>query len=630
MPDPLVASSPIMPLLPAVASVPDSLPVVTESTVRHVALPDIPLLPKEASKALIVQWCSLVQMPDMLHPHLAFISQDMLVLIEHKFAVFFIENPLETCCAYDVLSKKEFCRILILVFSDVLMGIAVNLSLSRRLKNADLVKFSLADSNVENNTVIDITNIVKEFVTPNGISTLSDSMEIDAVKVLNECLPKFPVDWRSIVNAKDAKTVKSWISMFLIALMKARQVGPKAVMYGYTVTMGPNTQHNTKTVQKRPAHNPPDASRNQPPASKKPRSASSNPCTGCGRSGHSLDSCHFTAHPDFNASNNAWNVSDKGKAWAKKGKTFLPASTTLSGAEHKFVFPVVPDASTASNAPVRTVTPATSSTPMKGMHIFPGFIPEFELASTLSSLSHSNNNHLLPCTISVSSQGANLAAARSIKVGALLDTGSLAGDFISQEVVDEFRLKSNTVTTPRLVCSGLDNTCINLNKTVPVTVLFTNELTSKINSVLLNAYILKDSPIDLIVGLPSIKKYNLFQAVPSLISNTVNLTDVRTCTNEPALGNLKNTQKLKTEKFLTSNPLLHASLIDSADRIFGAPSEDNNEIPAKVGSFEPWLGSHFPTDDPLSKIHISGSDTFRKQKSLDICSVTCYLQNQPN
>ena len=131
----------------------------------------------------------------------------MLVLIEHKFAVFFIENPLETCCAYDVLSKKEFCRILILVFSDVLMGIAVNLSLSRRLKNADLVKFSLADSNVENNTVIDITNIVKEFVTPNGISTLSDSMEIDAVKVLNECLPKFPVDWRSIVNAKDAKTV---------------------------------------------------------------------------------------------------------------------------------------------------------------------------------------------------------------------------------------------------------------------------------------------------------------------------------------------------------------------------------------------------------------------------------------
>jgi len=89
------------------------------------------------------------------------------------------------------------------------------------------------------------------------------------------------------------------------------------------------------------------------------------------------------------------------------------------------------------------------------------------------------NANLLPCTLSVSSQGTNLAAARRLKIGALLDTGSLAGDFVSQRLVDDFRLVSKTAPHPSLVCSGLNNQCVDLHKKTAITVSFINEITLK-------------------------------------------------------------------------------------------------------------------------------------------------------
>jgi hypothetical protein len=203
-----------------------------------------------------------------------------------------------------------------------------------------------------------------------------------------------------------------------------------------------------------------------------------------------------------------------------------------------------------------------------------------------------------------------LAAARRHKIGALLDTGSLAGDFVSQRLVDDLRLVSKTVPHPSLVCSGLNNQCVDLHKKTAITVSFINEITLKINTFDINAFILKDTTIDLIVGLPTIKKYSLFQALPSLVSDKVNTGNVRTCTTgsgEPALVSKKNTYPF------TINSALHASLLESADRIFGDPVQDLNDIPAKVDSFEPWLKSQFSTADPLAQINISGSHEFRAQ-----------------
>lgn len=204
-------------------------------------------------------------------------------------------------------------------------------------------------------------------------------------------------------------------------------------------------------------------------------------------------------------------------------------------------------------------------------------------------------------------------------MSALLDTGSLAGDFISQQLVDRYNFPCNTVSTPSIVCSGLNNNCIDLFKTVSLTVLFTNEITSKINTFSINAFILKDTPIDLIVGLSTIKKHSLFQAVPSLVSTYVRKP-------EPALHFFSKAEEPEPiphfqeniETPLTVNSTLHASLIDSAERIFGEPVQDHNEIPASVGSFEPWLKNQFSADDPLAQINISGSHEFRAQ-ILSLC-----------
>ena len=582
---------------------------VSEAVIRQVALPDIPLLPKTATKRLIAQWISQISNPLMTHPYHLYLTLEMRALIEIKFAAYFEDNPHETPCDYDKLSKEEFCRILTLVFSDVVLGTAVNLTLSRRLKNADVVRFSLADPDVENTTVVDIINIVKEFVTPSGISTISDSMHLESVKVLNDSLPKSPIDWRSIVNAREAKTVKEWTVLFLRSMAAARSTHAKAAMYGYQVTHGPQTIHNLKAAQKRPAES---ASNGQALVSKKQKILISRSlCKGCGRS-HPLDSCHFASHPDFNSSSEVWTNSESGKAWAKRGKTTLPARLTLSGATHEFMYPPRTSGVDTSASP-KTLSNPTSKSHTKGMVVSSGCMKN-ELASTLSSLNSSNTN-LIPCTI-FPLQGTNLVAAKNIKVEALLDTGSLAGDFLSQLLVDKYNLNCIPVVNHSLVRSGLNNNCVDLSKTVSLTVSYINQLSNEINSFDINAFILKETPIDLIVGLSTIKKYGLFDTLPSLVSDKVPLKNVGVCTGciEPALSILKNTENENPNNFdnpLSTNPTLHASLINSADRIFGDSVQDLNQIPDKVGSFEPWLKSQFSTDDPLAKINISGSPEFR-------------------
>ena len=46
---------------------------------------------------------------------------------------------------------------------------------------------------------------------------------------------------------------------------------------------------------------------------------------------------------------------------------------------------------------------------------------------------------------------------------ALLDTSSLAGDFISERLVDKYSLAPVVTSNLRTVCSGLKNECVKIN-----------------------------------------------------------------------------------------------------------------------------------------------------------------------
>ena len=83
-----------------------------------------------------------------------------------------------------------------------------------------------------------------------------------------------------------------------------------------------------------------------------------------------------------------------------------------------------------------------------------------------------------------------------------MDTGALDGNFISENIIHRYNLapftshSENTFT----VCSGLDSKCYDIYKSIPLCVTFFNEILNKNDTFEIEAIILKDSRIDLIIG----------------------------------------------------------------------------------------------------------------------------------
>ena len=68
------------------------------------------------------------------------------------------------------------------------------------------------------------------------------------------------------------------------------------------------------------------------------------------------------------------------------------------------------------------------------------------------------------------------------------------------------------------VCSGLDNTCHTLNTKVDLGVTFHNELLNNNETFDTSPVILKETPVNIIIGRDTIKKYKLFEKIPSQLS----------------------------------------------------------------------------------------------------------------
>ena len=105
----------------------------------------------------------------------------------------------------------------------------------------------------------------------------------------------------------------------------------------------------------------------------------------------------------------------------------------------------------------------------------------------------------------------------SVEGEALLNTGSLAGDFVSERLVEEYSLVPIVTANYRTVCSGLSNECVKINTILLLRVTLVNEIVNKNKSFDIEATILKNTPIDLIIGRNTIKKHKLFDQIPSLL-----------------------------------------------------------------------------------------------------------------
>jgi hypothetical protein len=195
-------------------------------------------------------------------------------------------------------------------------------------------------------------------------------------------------------------------------------------------------------------------------------------CYGCGRNNHKKTDCALKAHEDWNTENKSWPLSSKGIAWKAKNALVLPFNASLSGnAIPKFKY-----------------TPKTSelNTIALDDHVNDAVL----LANILI------NNILLPITC-------------------LIDTGALQANYISREVAESLKAyglqfcKCNSV-----VCLAIHNKCSNVKEEVNFKLKFLNELTFQYDIIQVTAKLVNNLNYDVIIGLPTIRQYNLLTKFP--------------------------------------------------------------------------------------------------------------------
>jgi hypothetical protein len=114
----------------------------------------------------------------------------------------------------------------------------------------------------------------------------------------------------------------------------------------------------------------------------------------------------------------------------------------------------------------------------------------------------------------------NKDTIRGSNAKVLVDTGSLAGDFISHSFLiqlhgtDYVYHKKRSIT----VCSGLDDHCFETNAVVDLCLVFSSELNKEI-IIFITAFVSRDSKVDLILGRQTLKKHNFHKLTPSHFQN---------------------------------------------------------------------------------------------------------------
>jgi hypothetical protein len=146
--------------------------------------------------------------------------------------------------------------------------------------------------------------------------------------------------------------------------------------------------------------------------------------------------------------------------------------------------------------------------------------------SDIISTMYSDNsvNNYIDVSVSATLQA---STRRRNNAKALLDTGSRT---VKELHLDPFILTDRS----KLVCSGLDNSCYDVSSYIALLVSYFSETSNKYVTIELKATILNSSPIDLVIGRDSIRKYDLFSEIPSplaspVMASTVKLGSVPTC-----------------------------------------------------------------------------------------------------
>lgn len=336
-----------------------------------------------------------------------------------------------------------------------------------------------------------------------------------------------------------------------------------------------------------------------------PNSPAASLCTGCGRA-HDVSTCMLRAHPDFNKESVAWVNSTKGKAWAsKEGKpvTHLPWKSTLSGLP--WAAPEVP-----------TKPGKTSSNHNKRKYIVPTLVDvEPTLHEILNAIqnNHDTNNDTLLCEIQV--------ADTNLPVRALLDSGALHGDYINTALAEKLRSKGvNVVNTQKTICNafgdcrpvvGVVELTVTLNKPEAYHTCRCKDKHEQ--KVQLNCTII-DSPYELIIGRPSMQKYNLFTTLHKHLMKEIVTThrDIHKNTNEVKLPPVEQLSAL----YKQSLPSVEWQYVRKNMKEFIKFDPEAEGIPYPFAEQSPY-DPETQGNNTLPHIH---GDKILKQKLTELCT----------
>ena len=366
----------------------------------------------------------------------------------------------------------------------------------------------------------------------------------------------------------------------------------------------------TKHVTYQPVRKRPPTLHSEAPLQKKStKSIDDSLCTCCGRNNHTIDNCHFKTSPYYNGTSKSYVDS---AAFAELRRVYPTAS-------------LAPSNKNLATMSQNSTGNATSSgfnqlKKVKGKGMI---IPDSVYFTSISS-PDINTDYL---SIAVSHVSQSLEPPRN-EIKALLDTGSLAGDFVAYRCLLNLKLESFIKTSKkRVVCSGLDNQCYDISSSIALRIFYFCEKLSKIAHIDITAIVLQSSPIDLILGRKTIKLHKLFDQLPSQLSvhdvdsalqplagivpdKVVKFCD---CTpggicNPPLEPKTENPPSQVGNHTVTKPQPFLASLVHQSEFISAiATSADNELDDHESGTFAPYLPSP-SKDDPLQALHISGDE----------------------
>ena len=547
--------------------------------------------------------------------------QSFKTLLQLRFAT--DPDRRDSCNNWRNWTNQNFCRELNLAIPATATSRTDKLGFIESITQVQ-IQFDLKNPSVEEKTDQLLADIVDAF------PEVSAAMQLTATKILIDKLPAEPINWRSVLyrtldRTPRLITVDDFRFVWRAQLRKLREAIDALRFVDVHPTYGDHSRQIKNS--NRPPQEPRIKKRQR--EDEKPEQSDKPHCTGCGRLGHLVATCRFGSSPYFNSTEKPFLQSEGGKDLLKidPKATFIPNAYGTSSFS----------ASSSSSASSKTAASSADTTRVakkqKGDYVY-----NLNMSS-IDNPSVSSDKHLIPFFISHISQQTSLEEKN--RVFTLLDTGSIASNFIARRVINNLNLTQHVSKSSKKackVCSGLDNHCYEISETIDLKLSYFCPDLNNYSSFQITAYVLEQTQIDLIVGRKIIRDLDLFSIFPDQIKSSTSsrptpIKGVSTsedvvmtcgCQPEETLQTSKGTPKdlsltQMKDPAVTQTHVILASLIQESEQLFGVVPPDEDEIDDSLNdSFSPWINEFLDTDS-LSLIHIAG-DEDQKNKLRLLCN----------